>query len=367
MPLADPDLARILATLPAPLGTPVERCAALMHWTAETDLLALTVPREFGGRGATLADALQVTFDLSRRSGSAGLTYAMHLSQVHSWAAHAAGSRYLSDELASFVAARRLLASAVSEPETGGNIHRATAIMSGSDQMELHKDTSNTSYVPDAGAFLVTAMDMSGPKPVQRLVMVRADATQAVEKRRNALMGMQGIDNRAWSFTFRYPRAAVFAEPFASIASTTMTAATHLLWAALWSGLAARALDTARRYAKAELPEGAAAPVLTRLSELRNRHYLLNALIRDNLPGARPASPFAAAAQINRLKIMASETACEIALACLHITGFRGYAEAGPYSLSEALRDVLSGPLMVSNARLQANTAGVDRFSEERP
>ena len=92
--------------------------------------------------------------------------------------------------------------------------------------------------------------------------------------------------------TFRYPRAAVFAEPFAAIASTTMTAATHLLWAALWSGLAARALDTARRYAKAELPEGAATPVLTRLSDLRNRHYLLNALIRDNLPGTRPATPF---------------------------------------------------------------------------
>jgi acyl-CoA dehydrogenase len=359
MHLSDPALAKTLATLPNPAGTPVERCATLMRWTADNDLLALTVPRDHGGRGATLADAVQVTFDLARKSGSAGLTYAMHLGQLHTWAAHAR-TPYLTDQLRHLTASRKLVASVVSEPETGGNIHRATATLASTD---LQKDTSNTSYVPDTGAFLVTAMDTSGPKPVQRLVLVRADATDAREIRVNRLMGMNGIDNRAWSFTFRYPPEAVFSEPFASIASTTMTAATHLLWAALWSGLAARALDTAARYAKAELTD----PPLPRLSELRNRHYTLNALIRDNLPGNRPASPFAAAAQINRLKIVASETACDIALACLQIIGFRGYAEGGPYSLSEPLRDVLSGPLMVSNARLQANTASIDRFSEERP
>ena len=91
---------------------------------------------------------------------------------------------------------------------------------------------------------------------------------------------------------------------------------------------------------------------------------LLNAMIRDNLV---PATPFAVAARINRLKIEGSDTACHIALGCLTLIGPRGYAEGGPYSLSEVVRDVLSGPLMVANARLQANTAGIDRYSEERP
>ena len=355
MAFADPALAGILKSLPGD-------AAGLMRFVADHDLLALTVPTGLGGRGAPLADGVSLTFELARRSGSAGLIYAMHLAQLHTWAAHAKGSAYLAQELRYLIATRKLVASVVSEPDTGGNIHRATAVMA---KAKLSKETSNTSYVPDAGAFLVTAMDHSGPRPVQRLVMVRADATDAVEKHRNHLMGFKDIDNRAWSFTFCYPPEAVFADPFATIASTTMTAATHLLWAGLWSGLAARALATANRFAKAELPPDIAAPVQTQLSALRNQHYVLNALIRDNL---RPqASTFAAAAAINRLKITGSEAARDIALACLQIIGLRGYAETGPYSLSEVVRDAISGPLMVANARLQANTAGIDRFSEDRP
>ena len=355
MAFSDPDLARLLKTLPGD-------AAGLMRFVADHDLLALTIPRDLGGRGAPLGRGVDLTFELSRRSGSAGLTYAMHLAQLHSWAAHVKGSTYLAQELRSLIATRKLVASVVSEPETGGNIHRTTAVMA---QSELRKETSNTSYVPDAGAFLVTAMDHSGAKPVQRLVMVRADATDAVETRRNHLMGFKDIDNRAWSFTFRYPPEAVFSETFATIAATTMTAATHLLWAGLWSGLAARALDTAARFAKTELPPDIAAAVQTQLSALRNQHYVLNALIRDNL---RPQpTPFAAAAAINRLKIIGSDSARDTALACLQIVGLRGYAETGPYSLSEVVCDAISGPLMVANARLQANTAGIDRYSEERP
>ncbi len=133
----------------------------------------------------------------------------------------------------------------------------------------------------------------------------------------------------------------------------------------MWSGLAARALDTAGSCVKTELPDSAES--VTNLSELRNRHYRINALIRDNLPAARASSSFAAAVQINRLKIVASEAACEITLACLQIIGFHGHAEGGPYSLSEPLRDVLSAPLMVSNPLLQATTRGVDRFPKNDP
>ncbi len=355
MSFSDPDLAMTLKSLPT-------SAADLMLFLSDHDLLALTIPREHGGRGAPMSDGVSLAFELGRRSGSAGLTFAMHLSQLHTWAAHVKGSTYLAQELASLVASSRLVASVVSEPETGGNIHRATAVMG---LTELTKETSNTSYVPQSGAFLVTAMDHSGPKPVQRLVMVRADATDAVQKRVNHLMGFKDIDNRAWSFTFRYPPEAVFAEPFATIASSTMTAATHLLWAGLWSGLASRALDTSARFVKNELPPDIAAQIQPQLSALRNSKYVLNALIRDNL--RPPTSPFATAAALNRLKIVSSENARDIALACLQIIGLRAYAEGGPYSLSEVIRDVLSGPIMVANARLQANTAGIDRFSEERP
>ena len=332
-----------------------------LAFLAEHDLFALTVPCDFGGRGLPMADAVALTFALARRNGSAGLTYAMHLAQLHTWAAHVKDSIYLAEELRQLVASRRLVASVVSEPQTGGDIHKATAELGG----VLQKTTSNTSYVPQAGAFLVTAMDMSGTKPVQRLVMVRADATQARELRRNQMMGMNQIHNAAWEFRFTHPPQAVFAEPFSAIASTTMTGATHLLWAAMWSGLAAHALDTAQTFAKKELTLEIAAQVQVELSELCNKHYVLNALIRDNLTPT--SNPFANAANINRLKIIGSESAAVVALGCLTLIGLRAYAEGGPYSLSEVVRDTLSGPLMVANARLQSNSAGIDRYSEDRP
>jgi len=345
---------KLLAALPDSLE-------GQMAFLAEHDLLALTAPLDYGGKGQSMADAVALTFAMARRNGSAGLTFAMHTGQVHAWGAHVKGNAYLADQLRALIASRRLVASVVSEPQTGGDIHRATAELGD----VLQKTTSNTSYVPQAGAFLVTAMDLSGPRPVQRLVMVRADATDAREVRRNPLMGMTHIHNASWQFRFTYPPEAVFTEPFTTIASATMTQATHLLWAALWSGLAARALDTAHKFVKAELPPDITAQMQVKLSELRNRHYVLNALIRDNLTPA--ASPLAAAANINRLKIVGSEAATEIALGCLNLIGLRAYAEHGPYSLSEVLRDTLSGPLMVANSRLQTNTASIDRYSDDRP
>ncbi len=367
MPIFDPAIAERLAAMPRPEGTANARCAALMNWCAGAGLLHFTLAPGFGGEGAPLSQAIAVAFELAHRSASAGLIYAMHMGQLISWSGHMGASDYLGDQLCDLVARKGLVASVASEPQTVGNIHRAAAqITGGGEVLELAKETTNTSYVPQSAAFLVTAMD-DAARPVQRMVLVRADATEAKALREVQMLGMNGIHNAAWAFTFRYPRDAVFGEPFSNIAAATMTPASHLLWAAVWSGLAARALDTTRRFARKEVSESAQPAVLARLSTLRNRHYMINALIRDNLPQARPASPFEAAARINRLKIMGSEAARDVVLACLEITGLRGYAETGPYSLTEALRDVLSGPIMVSNARLQGNTAGIDRYSEERP
>lgn len=363
MPLPNPEMLKRLGPMPWPEGEPVARCDALIRWCADAGLLHFTLPRTLGGEDAPLSQAIAVAFELARRSGSAALTYAMHMGQTLAWAKHLAGSDHLTAELRALVATKGLVASVVSEPVTGGNIHHATARI---EDGCVRKATSNTSYVPQAAAFLVTAMD-SGARPVQRMVLVQAHATEARLVQPARLMGMQGIHNASYDFTFRFPPEAVFAEPFPTIASATMTPATHLLWAAVWSGLAARALDTAKRYVRAEVPEAAQPAAQARLSDLRNQHYTINALIRDNLPDTRPASPFEAAARLNRLKIIASTTARDVVLACLDITGLRGYAEDGPYTLAEPLRDVLSGPIMVSNARLQANTAAIDRYSEERP
>jgi len=356
--------------MPVPTGDAVARAAQIMAWLRTHRLVSLLAPRVQGGEGGGLAEAVQVVFDVASRSGSAGLTYAMHLSQVWSLVGHGAGSPYLMGVLAEVSEAQGLIASVASELRSHGNIHLShNRIVPDEAGGRLSKDTTNTSYAPEASAFLATALDGEGARPVQRLVLVRAADTVMRERHRNHLLGMNGIDNRSWSFDFRFPMQAVLDEPFPAIASRTMTPATHILWAAVWSGIAASALGKARQVVKQMGTDGAHAGQT--LSELRNRHFLINTLIRDALAESTAHDgrvvSLGGSARINRLKITASDLACEVVLGALKLCGLRGYAEGGSLSVAEEVRDVLSGPLMVSNARLQSNTLKIDRYSEERP
>lgn len=337
-------------------------------------LLYVTVPEASGGQGGSLGDAVRAVIDCAAQSGSAGLTFAMHLSQLYTLQRHSAGSAYLTQCLQELASEAALFASVASEVHTRGNIHAShSQIERTAEGAMARKTSSNTSYATEAGAFLVTSIDSSGKRPVQKLVLVRARDTVLTARHRNELLGMRGIDNRSWQFDFRFPEAGIFSGPFSTIASQTMTPATHILWAAVWSGIAETALAKARTFLTKECDPAApeTAVGLTTLSTLCNGHFTLNALIRDALAALSErqgkATSFVDAARINRLKIIGSDLAVEIVLGTLRICGLRGYAESGPYTQAEAVRDVLSGPLMVSNARLQSNTLGIERFVIERP
>ena len=75
---------------------------------------------------------------------------------------------------------------------------------------------------------------------------------------------------------------------------------------------------------------------------------------------------FGLAAQINRLKIEASEMVVDIIARAMGLIGIRAYAIGKAYSLAAAMADALSAPVMVSNYRLAMNNAKVERFVDER-
>jgi acyl-CoA dehydrogenase len=187
--------------------------------------------------------------------------------------------------------------------------------------------------------------------------------------RETGFLGMRGMLNRSYGFTARFGEAAIFDEPYPLIARATMTPTIHILWAALWSGMAAEALDRSRRFVAEEADEATAPALSLELTRLGDLHHAMNALIRDAIADQeRPESVavgIAATARIKRLKLLASNMVVEICIGAIKLIGLRAYALGGPYSLATLLRDALSAPIMVSNHRLATANAGIERFIEE--
>src|SRR5690606_12189635 len=63
------------------------------------------------------------------------------------------------------------------------------------------------------------------------------------------------------------------------------------------------------------------------------------------------------AAEINALKVAASEKAGEVVRIAMLVNGILGYKNGTPFSVGRHLRDVTSAPIMISNDRILSNTA----------
>ena len=372
-----PDFFKISKTIGKTLASNLssqQRTEAILTQMQEAKLLSIVVPKELGGANLSLRDAAKIVFNISKTSASVGLIYAMHLSQILCLVRHTENSTFLTECLKKLTAQQGLVASVASETAVGGDIFGSRCtIMTKKDKLFLEKSTPNISYANTASAFLITALDTRGKRPVQRLIYTDAEQTGLKVLHENIFLGMQGIVNRSYEVSATFSQSSIFQATFPIIARETMTPATHLLWSAVWSGIAAHALDIAQCFVGKELKNDSLTQktMALKLSTLVNMHHTMNALIRDALytweSEDKSALGFAAAAQFNRLKVLCSETVNDICYQALVICGLRGYAENGPYSLSEIIRDALSAPLMVSNHRLIHNTVTIEKFVEESP
>jgi acyl-CoA dehydrogenase len=355
--------------------TDTQRTDCLLQKLREANLLTAISPYDAGGLGLSTKEIVTIIFNVSKVSGSVGLIYSMHLSQLLCLIHHSKESTYLNEQLKTITKNQQLIASATSEIVANGDIFgsHCTIVQAGS-SLSLSKETPNISYANLAEVFLITALENTGKKPRQRLILSEAENTHLTSIRENKMMGMKGIVNHAYQVEATFSKEALFDEPFAVIARDTMTPATHLFWAALWSGIAANAITKAKNYIRREMKSADTQvkhEMDIKLSEMVNSHYIMNALIRDALSiwsqDDSSALGFSAAAVFNRLKVICSESVNRICYEALSICGLRGYAEGGPYSLSEQIRDAMSAPIMVSNFRLIHNTAAIEQFINETP
>lgn len=361
--------AATLAERCAPLpDEPRARTGVLLEKMRADGLLSACVPPSHGGPGLDLGSLARIGFHIARVDGSAGLIYAMHVSQALCVVRHGQGpcfDRFQREMVRDGV----LIASGTSEKGPEGDILVSLAQVEETEAgLHIVKESPNISYLDAAGAVLVTAnrTDERG-RTRQVLALVRAADATFVPGRRAEFLGMNGMLNSSWTITARFAEDAVFAEPFAAIAHTTMVPSIHVLWAASWSGIAAAALDAARQ-AVAEAPDDVAPHLRLELTRLADRHWMMNAMIRDVIDDQADEArslDLAYAARVNRLKTCGSELAVEICQGALKIVGIRGYGASGGVSVATLLADALAGPLMVSNLRLSLNNAKVERFLSE--
>lgn len=336
---------------------PAESVAAL-H---EAGLLGAAVARRYGGAELSLHEQVGVARELGRGCAATAMVWAMHQVQIACVARHHGDDPELIATLTRFITAGTLIASITSEVGVGGSLRTSTAAVEiDGDRARLSKKAPTVSYGAHAGAYLVTARRNAEAESGDQ-VAVLADASLSelspVGPGWNP-MGMRGTCSPAFAFSATVPTSHVLPVGFDAIAAATMVPHSHILWAAVWIGIAAdafkRAQTAVRKRGSTDVRLADAARNLTQLEALLADSVRRYAPIWEDPAALDTLGGPGLTMQFNDLKVVVSRGAVDVVELALEICGMAGYAEAGPLSVARHLRDLYSARLMIGNERLVA-------------
>ncbi|MFT3790707.1 MAG: acyl-CoA dehydrogenase family protein [Rudaea sp.] len=339
-------------------------------------LLSAAVPREFGGAGAGMRELGAQCAALAQGCGSSGMVLAMHHIQVACIARHGKNSpyfaRYLRENL---VEKQQLIASITSENGTFGDTRSSIcAVAVDGDAMSLDKDATTVSYGAHADAQLVTcrrAADASASDQV--LVLFEAGQYSLTQTTTWDTLGMRGTCSPGAKFSGRGRAEQILPGSFADSSAQTMVPYSHILWSALWSGIAADAIGRAAEFVRGAarrnpgtVPANAThlARANAELQAMRNNWQAcaneFDAMTAaDDRAAREELGGMAWALKMNQLKMTSSEMAPRLCHEALQIIGILGYKNDSPLSIGRHYRDVLSAALMISNERIAGKSASM--------
>jgi len=328
-------------------------------------MLGALIPTSCGGQGATLARVAADCQSLGAACSTSGMVLAMHHVQVACLARHALGAPWHTAFMRRVASNQLLLASSTSEVDIGGALRTSScAIEQHRTWFSVMKRASAISYAKDADAILVTARaDPDAASSDQVLVVLERKQFTLEPQNEWDAMGMRGTGTGAFILTGKGGVEQIFATPFADVAASTMVPISHILWSAVWTGIAGDAVARARAFlrkkppaADGSLPHGAVA-----LAEAVEQLQLAESRIKMAIAAfdwRTPTTPsFAAAAADNGLKTGVSEVCLAVTQQAMAVCGFAGFARKGPFSVSRHLRDLHSAPLMIANSRMRESAA----------
>ena len=339
----------------------------------EARLLSAYVPRSLGGAGCSLDDLIAMCQALGEHCASTAMIFAMHQIEVVCLVEHGRDSAWFQAYLRRLAASQRLVASVTSEVGVGGGMRTSVcAVERQHERFRLTKDATTISYGAQADDLLVTARAASDSAPGdQVLLLLQKEDYQLKQLGKWDALGMRGTCSAGGLVEGVASVEQILATPFADIAAETMVPVSHLLWAAVWCGIARSAVGRAAASVRGEARKkpGTTPPAALRLAEVHAELQAMRSSIaamaaeyaelRADRRGAAELSGMAFAVRINNLKINASRAVTRIVEAALQICGIHGYKNDSPFSVGRQLRDALSASLMVANDRIYAANASV--------
>jgi acyl-CoA dehydrogenase len=368
---------RIADEIAAPNASAVDRNARFPNEALlalrEAKMLSVLVPQKLGGLERPLSDVATMTELLARRCASAGMVFAMHQIQVAALAWHAGESAWFSRYLTRVAEEQRLIASVTSEVGVGGDLRTSIAAVEGNGgALRLEKRAPTVSYGQHADDLLITARRGPDSAPNDQVLVLAHRSETALEPAGDwNTLGMRGTCSPGFLVRAEFVPDQIVPQPFGEIASPTMVPVSHLLWSAVWSGIASDALSRAHRFVRAEARKtpGSLPPGALRLAEaaalLDTMRARLSAALdeyeslRRADDGSERLASMGYASKLNGLKLTASELVVEIVRRALGILGMAGYREDGELSVGRHLRDAHSAALMINNDRIYGANASM--------
>jgi acyl-CoA dehydrogenase len=332
--------------------------------------LGALVPVELGGVGCDLATVVRMCTALGRRCASSGMVFAMHQIQVDCLLQVRERGPELEDYLRSVAHEQRLIGSMTSEIGTGGDLRRSIACVEPDPKGHRFRKCSPTiSYVAQADDLLVTVRrEKDAPEADQVLVLARQGDFVIEDLGVWNTLGMRGTCSPPATVEATVPSWQVLPTPFRILAAISMVPASHILWSAVWLGIAIDAFDRARRMMQAKVrkdPDGSTAAAL-RLASLATEvdvmRSQLDAAVQRQTRVMAAKDPereidLAATLAINDLKLSCSERVGRIVYEAIQVCGISAYRNNGEFSLGRHLRDAYSAPLMIHNDRIRSTNA----------
>ena len=331
-------------------------------------LLGILVPVELGGEGASISDVVDVCYVLGRACASTAMIYAMHQIMVACLVRHTRGSVWHADLMLKIADQQLLLASSTTEGQAGGDLRKSDcAIVADNARFTLTKAATVMSYGAQADGIVTTARrSPDAPATDQVLVaLVKEDYTLDRLSGWDTL-GMRGTCSAGFKLEATAKDAQILPEPYQKIHAHTVMPVAHLTWSAVWTGIAASAVERARAFVRkaargnaGQLPPGAAH--LTRASAtLRVLQGSVTSALRryEAILAAGPElEGLDFQTTLNLLKVNASELSIAVVTSTMQACGLAGYRNDGDFSVARQLRDVLSSSVMINNDRILGNVA----------
>jgi acyl-CoA dehydrogenase len=336
----------------------------------ELNVLSAGVPVSLGGFGCSLQQQGELCAAMAHGCSSSGMVLAMHLIEVACIARHGMESPYFVDVMKRIVSDQTLIASVTSEVGTAGDTRSSVcAIERHGDTFKLEKAATTVSYGQHADALLVTARRApDAAASDQVLVYLEKDDYSLTPTSNWETLGMRGTCSPGGQLSAQASVDRILPGSFADSSAQTMVPYSHVLWSALWCGIASEAVSraaafvrgAARRNPGVTPPAAGALALATADLQSMHHHWIRSATEFDAIGDDREAlMAMSWALKMNSQKIAASEAAPRIVHQALQVIGVMGYKNDSPFSVGRLYRDSLSAALMISNERLAAKSASM--------